>query len=254
MPTAFKRVPAIDRCFGILNLLAKSKDPVRISDISKALAYNKSTVFHMLYTLSDLGILESTPDNKYRLGHALYLLARAAGKGSGLIQTVHPFLERINEETKLSAFLGIRSGERAVILDKVDSAFDIRLSSEIGMRLPLLAGAGGKALLSQLSDKVVDDILRKQKLIQFTSRACVDKKRYKEMVNQVRKDGIALDDEEYIEGIFAFAIPVKTPMNETQAAIWAVGLKRQVPDDAVMRYADFIKEMGREIRSRFFVD
>ena len=49
-------------------------------------------------------------------------------------------------------FLGIRSGDQAVVLDKVDSPGEIRVSSEVGMKIPLEAGAGGKVLLSQLSD------------------------------------------------------------------------------------------------------
>ena len=65
-----------------------------------------------------------------------------AGKRSALIQTAHPYLETINEKTKLSAFLGLRSDRRAILIDKVDSAYGIKVSSEIGMQMPILAGAG----------------------------------------------------------------------------------------------------------------
>jgi DNA-binding IclR family transcriptional regulator len=58
MKTSSKRVPAIDKCFRILRLLAQSKDPLGIIDIAKALAYHRSTAFHIAYTLVDLGILE----------------------------------------------------------------------------------------------------------------------------------------------------------------------------------------------------
>jgi IclR family KDG regulon transcriptional repressor len=76
-----------------------------------------------------------------------------AGKRSALIQTAHPYLETINEKTKLSAFIGLRSGRRAILIDKVDSAYGI------------LAGAGIKVILSQLSDEGIDEILARTELI-----------------------------------------------------------------------------------------
>ncbi|OGP56835.1 MAG: hypothetical protein A2V65_02585 [Deltaproteobacteria bacterium RBG_13_49_15] len=249
--SGFKRVPAIEKCFAILRLLTKSKAAMGITGISRALRYNKSTVFNIVHTLSDLGILEQMPDNKFNLGTDLYLLSRAAGKSSELIQIVHPYLEEINKKTKLSAFLGIRSGMRAVILDKVDSAFDIKISSEVGMRLPLLGGAGGRALLSQLPDREIERILAKEELPKFTPQSCVDKKRYLMMIRKAREERIAFDDEEYIEGIYAFAVPFRTGRQNLQTALWAVGLKRQVPKEMVQQFSELLKKMASGIEARF---
>jgi DNA-binding IclR family transcriptional regulator len=65
MKRSSKRVPAIDKCFNILGLLAQSKDPLGISDIAKSLTYNRSTVFHIAYTLVDLGILEKRDQHTF---------------------------------------------------------------------------------------------------------------------------------------------------------------------------------------------
>ena len=54
MSPAFKRVPAVDKCFAILELLAQSKEPMGISGISGKLDLNKSTVFNIVHTLTDL--------------------------------------------------------------------------------------------------------------------------------------------------------------------------------------------------------
>jgi IclR family KDG regulon transcriptional repressor len=251
MKISFKRVPAIDKSFAILDLFARLKKPLGVSEISKALSYNKSTVFNMVHTLNDLGILEKSGENKFQFGMQLYTLGKAAGRSSELISTVHPYLEKINQETKLSAFLGIRSGLRTVIIDKADTAFDIKIYSEIGMKIPLLAGAGGKVLLAQLPDAEVDDILSKNELQKFTPNSCVNKKRYKDMVIKARRDGIAVDIEEYIEGIRGFAVPLNINRANTQVAIWAVGLRRQIKDEDIPRYSEYLKEIVREIEIRF---
>ena len=252
MPFEFKRVPAIDKCFSILDLLAYSNHPLGISEIAKRLALNKSTVFHIIYTLTDLAVLEKNPNGKFRLGTRIYTLRNIAGRDSDLIRTVHPYLQKINSKTTLSAFLGIRLGLNAVIVDKVDTACDIKISSEIGMRLPILAGAGGKALLSQLNDDELDKILQENELKQFTPHTCVDKEAFKKSILKVRKDKIAYDAEEYIEGVVAFAVPLNTCRKNLHAAIWAVGLNQQVPHKINASVTHILKNATKEIDQRFF--
>jgi IclR family transcriptional regulator, KDG regulon repressor len=251
MSNEFKKVPAIDKCFTILQLLSKSKQALGISEISKQLGLNKSTVFNIIYTLKDIEILEQHPDGKFHFGMLLYLLGNSNGNKSELIQTVHPYLEKINRETNLSAFLGIRSDLRAIVIDKVDTAYDIKISSEIGMRLPLLAGAGGKALLCQLSDQEIDHIITENALKPFTRKTRTNGKEFKKDILKIRKDGLAFDDEEYIEGIVAFALPLKAHRQDLQAAIWAVGLKQQVSQENVPKVKEFLKKIAAEINLRF---
>ncbi|MEW6669307.1 MAG: IclR family transcriptional regulator [Thermodesulfobacteriota bacterium] len=250
MSPASKRVPAIDKCFAILDLLAESKEPMGISDISGRLDLNKSTVFSIVHTLMDLKVLENRPDGKFVFGTRFYILGKMAGQRSRLIQTAHPYLEKINERTKLSAFLGLRSDSRVILIDKVDSAYGIKLSSEIGMQMPALAGAGIKAMLSQLPDEEIDEILARTELKRYTPFSITDKSVYKEEILKVRKQGIAYDREEYIEGMVAFAVPVKANGRDLQAAIWAVGLTRQVPKASVPELTELLKEISQEIDYR----
>ena len=251
MKANFKRVPAVDKTFAILELVATSKEPLGISEITRSLGFNKSTVFNIIHTLTDLEILKQAPDNKFGLGIQFYLLSKASRNGSEIISAIHPYLESINQKTNLSVFLGIRSGLHAVIMDKVDADFDIRISSEIGMRLPLLAGAGGKAMLCQMSDEEIDRILSENTLKQFTAHSSVDKIQYKTMLKKARRDGITFDKEEYIEGIRALAVPLKIGDGDPQYAIWAVGLKSQLKNDVIGTYADLLIKSAREIAIRF---
>ena len=115
----------------------------------------------------------------------------------------------------------------------MDSAYGIKVSSEIGMQMPILAGAGIKAMLSQLSDEEIDEILARTELKRYTPYSITDKAVYKEEILEVRKQGIAYDKEEYIEGMVAFAVPIKANGKDLQAAIWAVGLTHQVSDSSI---------------------
>ena len=254
MSSKFKRVPAVDKCIDILELFAHLKKPLGVSEISKALQLNKSTVFNIVHTLDDTRILEKRADGKFQFGTRLYILGRAAGRTSELISTVHPYLEEINRKTKLSAFLGLRLDLNAVIIDKVDSAANIKIHSEVGMRLPLLAGAGGRALLAQLSDAEIDDIIAANKLVKFTPYSCVNKREFKKLIMKTREDGIAVDQEEYIEGITAFAVPLHSNRADTQIALWAVGFKQQINDANVPEQSAYLKGLAKEIELKLAAD
>lgn len=253
IPTAtpsFKRVPAVDKCFAVLEVLAQSNEPMGISELSRRLNLNKSTVFNLVHTLIDLNVLESQPDGKFALGMRFYTLRNMTGKRSALIQVAHPFLQTLNEQTKLSAFLGLRSDVHAILVDKVDSAYGIKVSSEIGMRMPSLAGAGIKAMLSQLPDREIDEILIRTKLTRYTPHSVVNKAAYRRQILEVRKEGIAYDREEYIEGMIAFAVPVQANNRHLQAAVWTVGLTSQVPESSLVELTELMKGISREISCR----
>jgi DNA-binding IclR family transcriptional regulator len=247
----YKAVPAVEKCFQILDLLAGSKKPLGISEIANYLNYHKSTVFNIVYTLTGLGILENGYQNKFTLGVQLYLLGRAAGSESELIHTVRPYLEKITEKTKLTAFLGIVSRGRVVILDKVDSPYGIRVSSEVGLSIPLVAGATGKVFLSLMSDDEVEKILSQKKMRQYTPFSCTNKTRFKHMIKEAREHGFAVDREEYIEGIRAVAVPLKVGKGRPLAALWVVGLSSQLKDELIPGYCLFLKKAEAEIASHF---
>ena len=250
MNPGFRRVPAIDKCFAILDLLAQSKEPMGISDISGKLDLNKSTVFNTVHTLRELKVLDNQKDGKFVFGTRFYILGNVAGNRSALIQTAHPYLEMINEKTKFSAFLGLRSDRQAILIDKVDSAYGLKVSSEIGRQMPILAGAGIKAMLSQLPDEELDAILARTELKRYTPHSIIDRAAYKAEIFNVRKQGIAYDREEYIEGMVAFAIPINAGGRDIQAAIWAVGLAPQAPDSSIPQLIDLLKGISEEINYR----
>jgi DNA-binding IclR family transcriptional regulator len=251
MSLNYKRVPAIDKCFSVLTLMAEAKRPFGFNEIVKNLGLNKSTVFNILHTLNDLGILEKGPDGLFRLGARLFILGNAAAGGSELIQTVHPYLETINRDFKLSTFFGILSGREVLILDKADRAHRIKISSEIGMRIPIFAGVAGKALLSQLPEIDIDTILSENTPKRYTPRTIIDKAVYKKEILSVKKTGIAYDREEYIEGLIAVAVPLQTYREDLQATIWAVGLKQEFREDVMVRITKFLSNLVKEINCRF---
>jgi DNA-binding IclR family transcriptional regulator len=65
--------------------------------------------------------------------------------------------------------------------------------------------------------------------------------------------GIAYDREEYIEGMVAFAIPIKVNSRDLQAAIWAVDLTRQVPNSSIQELTELLKGICEEMSYRYTI-
>jgi DNA-binding IclR family transcriptional regulator len=55
----FKRVHSIDKCFGILDLMAITRGPFAISQKAKRLSLNQSTAFNIVHTLTDFRMQRS---------------------------------------------------------------------------------------------------------------------------------------------------------------------------------------------------
>ena len=181
----------------------------------------------------------------------MYMLGKSAEKSSELIRSLHPYLEEISRTTNLSTFLGIRSGLKAIIVDKSDSCIDLKVSSEIGTQIPLVAGAHGKAFLSMLSEENNKEILGSIELKPFTPFSCLDKTMYLEMIKEVWEKGFATDKEEYIEGLRAMAIPLYINRERLQIAIWIVGLKSQLKEEHINSYSKLLREIAQRIQSKF---
>ncbi len=248
--TGFKRVPALKKCFALLDLLSKSDRHFGISEIAKTLGYHKGTVYNMAYTLTELGILEQTFENKFRLGTRLFALGKAAGNSSELIRTVHPYLEMIHEKLNLSAYLGVLIRDRVVTVDKVDSPIHLKVSSEIGLATHILAGAVGKIILSKMPDQKIEEVLSSYELKQYTSHSVVNKQEFQRQIKRAREDGYAYSDQEYIDGIRALAVPLNSYKRNLMTAIYVLGLNSQIRSEDIVPFAELLKKTARTIDER----
>jgi len=249
MPVEFKAVPAVYKCFDLINLLVTRKTPLGVSAIASALGYHRSTVFNLVYSLMDLGILERDDEGRFNLGERFYQLGNQSDRDAGLVQTVRPYLEKIAAETGLTTFLGVRAALTAVVIEKADYLSGLKVSTEIGHSHSLFAGAGGKALLCQLTEKDLDTLLATIDLTAHTPFSCVDKDEFKKMIQTVRKNSVAFDREEYVEGIRALAVPLYVSRT-VPTAIWAVGLKKMMPEKQLHSWGNFMKCIALEIQKK----
>ena len=180
----------------------------------------KSTAHRLLNELTDIGALRFDAESKTYFGGLL--LARfgsAVAAGYDLRKIARPHLERLHEQTGHTTTLGIRDGNHGIYLDKVESRdFGIRLHSEIGKAFPLHCTGIGKVLLSRIADDELKTILR-GKLEHLTKQTITNKTSLRKELQEIRRKGYAIDNEEITRGLVCIAALVFGPDGRTAGAL-----------------------------------
>jgi IclR family transcriptional regulator, KDG regulon repressor len=239
--------PSVKKAFQILQIIADSSSGLGVSELSKRLGLGKSTVHGITMGLEDLGVLVRDPvQKKFNLGYTLLELSRRAYSRIQLRDVARGPTERLMEKVGETVFLGIVNGDRVTILDVVDSQNEMKITSPPGTRLPLLAAATGKVFLAQFEAKKAKEIIQKMGLARFTPKSIFDLKKFLKEVEETKKRGYAIDDEEYMPGVRAIAAPIQTA-SPPLAAIWVVGFTSSLDDQKVKTVIREIQRTTQEM-------
>lgn len=241
-------VPSVDRTIRILKAFKSAQDQLGVSELSRTLEINKSTVHKIALTLCYHGFLhQSESSKKYRLGHGILELGTMMMDGVNLREVARPFLRGLVVTTGQTAILGVLDGDRVLIIDREESHEDIKITTPIGRRIPACAGSFGKVLLSE---EDVDRIFGARGLPAFTRNSITSAADYKREIVRAREIGYALDEEEYIEGSRAVSAPVLTSGGTVVAAITLVGFASKMPGEQLPVFVEQTRRAAQGISRR----
>jgi DNA-binding IclR family transcriptional regulator len=130
------------------------------AELVRALDAAKSSVHGFIRGLLANGWLYEA-QGRYYLGPAAYSLTLASGHiRAGLV--THADLAALHEETGVAVFLGVQAGDHLMYIAEAGSDSITGFEARSNIRRPMLATAGGKALLVARSDGVCESYLRRQ--------------------------------------------------------------------------------------------
>jgi DNA-binding IclR family transcriptional regulator len=239
--------PSVKKAFKILHTIADSSNGLGVSELAKQLKIGKSTVHGITSALEELGVLVRDPKRKkYSIGFTLLELRKKAHGKMALRDMAKIPMEKLMEKIGETVFLGILNGDHVTILEMVESHNEMKITSPPGTRLPLIAGATGKVFLAQFEEKKAKETIQKMGLGRYTSKSIVDQKKFFKEVEETKKRGYAIDDEEYMLGVKAVAAPIQTA-SPPQAAIWVVGFTSSLNDQKMERVVLEIRKTVQEI-------
>lgn len=133
----------------------------RLRDIAQSTGLTEPTVRRILMALIHEGFVVQDPSEKrYRLGPLAFELGLASGFHSELVTFAQPHLMALAADTGMTAVLGARARNESVSISMADGDVDISdIMTPVGERLPLGVGVGGVALLAEMRDAEIDEVL-----------------------------------------------------------------------------------------------
>lgn len=231
-------VPAVDRAAQILRAVALSKSPIGVSEMSRQLGLNKSTTHDILTTLCHHRLLERDEATKtYRLGYGLAELGQHVGERADLREVAHSFVVGLAYDVEETVFLGTYSDGGVTIADKEEAPHDVKITSPLGRRIPYSAAAFGKVFLAAMDESQVNRLLAEKPLRAFTVHSVTRPAAYRAALKQVRSQGYAVDDEEYLTGVRAVSAPINDATGRVIAALCVVGFSTRLADEKLPRIA-----------------
>lgn len=238
------KAPAIQRAAKVVEYIALAEEPVRLSPLASALGLSKSSLHGILHALVEAHWLKKNGRSAYSIHPGLFHCFRPLQQAPDIRRLARPFLEHLAEQTTESVFLGRRNQDKVMILDCVQGPKEMHIGARAGTQIPLLAGAMGKIFLSDLNESRIRNLIAETGLPAFTDNSIQDPEAFVQAVAAAKQHGYALDDEEYLPGVTAAAVPVRQA-GEVTAAIWIVGFSSQLTDKALIRARDRLVDAGQ---------
>lgn len=239
-------VQSVDRALSMMEILGRDGWS-GVTEMSRELEVNKSTVFRLLSTLKRRGFVEQHADShKYRLGITVVRLASSVRSKLDLVQLARPVAEELSERTAEPVILSALEDGEVITLDQIDNSSAALTVNWAGRRTPAHATSTGKALLAGASERTLDRYIT-DGLEAFTSHTITSGEVLREQLAKVRRDGYAYTLEELEEGLNAVSAPILDAGGTTLAAICVTGPAFRLPEARIHELGPLVVEAATEI-------
>jgi DNA-binding IclR family transcriptional regulator len=203
-------IQSLDRGLTILELVARSKEPLSLGEFAALLKIDRSSAFRLAHTLRRRGFLSCPPGRKdYVLGSSMWTLSRQYDWSNMLVKVAHPELNRLATEINETAHLAIREGKNALFIDSAHAARVIAVAGQTGELVPLYCTAHGKALIADADERELRAQFGTGPLQMYTKNTITTIKALAKECTAIRERGYATDESEYAEEMRCIAAPIR---------------------------------------------
>ncbi|MEM1163458.1 MAG: IclR family transcriptional regulator [Pseudomonadota bacterium] len=142
-------VRQIQNALAVLEYFAARGKPASLAEIQGHFGWPRSSTYNVLSTLVERGYMyEPARRGGYYPTRRWLDTAQALVDADPVDARLSQMLRRIADQTGETAILATPAGKHSVYVDVIESASPVRYVARAGMRVPIHAGASGRALLS----------------------------------------------------------------------------------------------------------
>lgn len=199
----------LEKALLLIEAMAKAGKPSGVTQLSRDLNLNKSTVYRLLDILCKQGYTRQEPMyRQYALTTKMWELGVSVLNSMSVHAVAPPFMAAAVEQTDETLLLTIPDGDNSLVVDKADSSQPLRIFSAIGTRLPLHCSSVGKALMIDWTDEQIRRFAP-HKRARRTDRTIHTSDELVDQVRKARATGYGLSCDEWLVGVSGVAAPIR---------------------------------------------
>lgn len=225
------------RVVTLLGLVGRHEGGIGAREAERVTGIDRSAVSRILRQLESLGWVEQVDDRgTYTVGREMFAVAAAVRQRDSLWHAAAPLLHTLAARFNETTYVARLRDQQVVFQDKVDCSQPIRYVIELNKPFPLTTGAAGRAILSALPRREIDEVIARG-LPAYTPMSITDPDDYRAQLDQDRRLGYAYSKSGWIErgagvaspffdasGTCIGAITVSAPIDRlTPMAVRAIG-------------------------------
>ena len=199
----------IAKALDVLDRVAEFARPVRFSELMADSALPKATLYRLVQTLTNQGMLQFDEDRQtYAPGLRLVRLAHSAWRQSSLAPVARPFVDQLAEFAGETIHLAQMDNGQVLYVDKRNASEPVEMFSQAGKVGPGYCTGVGKAIMAFLDPIAQTAAIDRQAFFAHTPNTLTTAKALSDELENIRTDGVAFDREEHEPGIICIAAPI----------------------------------------------
>lgn len=208
-------IPVIERAMEVLAVLERNSAGISIQEITRTLELPRSTIYRIMNTLNAYDMTRKKHDGTYVLGPRLVSLASKVDTGFGnekFVKLAEPVLLKLSAKTGESVKLSVLHEDKVLIISTYLGSSHYSLNPKVGVEFPLHAGAAGKVIFAYLNDELRETFIQNEHE-EFTETTITEPAVLRDVLEQIRKQGWAVDEGEHRLSAHAYAAPILNSSN-----------------------------------------
>lgn len=247
------RIPTNLRTLRILEILAQSDKSMSPTEINHKLGLPKQTVHRLCKTLIEEGYLVRDNTAKgLRPSRRVREMASGVLFASRFHITRHQVLLDVAEQVSETVNFVVPEDQGMFYLDRVETDWPFRIQLPVGTHVPFHCTASGKTFLASLPRPLRKSFVGGLTLEKRTPNTRTDRAQLLLELDEIAKQGYALDDEEFVEGMVAIAVPIFDPSGKFFAAIAFHGPTQRLTIEKALKNKDFLCDSAKRLTNAIF--
>lgn len=211
-------VQSLERGLAVLRAFSQEHPSLTLSEVARLTGLTRATARRLVLTFVALGYLCSD-GRQFELTSKVLDLGYAYLSSVGIGDIAQPFMEALSELTHESVSAAVLDGAEIVYVARVPTKRIMAISLALGSRLPAAITSMGRVLLADLEPGQLAVFLDGPRPEPRTERTITEPARLRGVLDEVRRQGWALVDQELEDGVRSIATALRDRRGRAIAAI-----------------------------------